>query len=54
MAAAVVRDNAKTILGEEKQLVIPGVGIQRPAVPKRNDRPLAPVFVINFLCRLLP
>jgi hypothetical protein len=32
MAAPVVRNRAEAVLGEEKQLPVPHVGVQRPAV----------------------
>src|SRR5205823_13977961 len=51
MATAIVCNHAESILGEEKQLSVPGIGIQRPSVRKRDDRAFAPVFVVD--CRAI-
>ena len=51
MATPVVRNHAETILGEEKQLAVPCIRTQRPSVRKRDDRALAPVFVVD--CRAI-
>jgi hypothetical protein len=48
MTSAVMRDDAETVLREEKHLAIPGVRIQRPSVRKRHDRTFAPVLVIDL------
>ncbi|GAB3890549.1 hypothetical protein GCM10029964_062260 [Kibdelosporangium lantanae] len=40
-ATAVVRDGAVTVGGQQEQLIIPGVGGQRPAVAE-DDRPAGP------------
>src|SRR6266478_4385201 len=48
MTAAVMRDYAETVLGEEEHLAIPGVRAQWPAMRECHDRPLAPIFVINL------
>ena len=48
MATPVVRDDAETMLREEKHLAIPSVRIERPAVRERYGRAFAPVFVIDL------
>src|SRR5215469_9824365 len=47
MTTPVVGNRTKAVLCEEKQLGVPSVGAQRPAVRKGYDRALAPVFVID-------
>src|SRR6266576_3952962 len=51
MAAPVVRNHAETILSEKQHLAVPGIGIQRPSVRKRDDWTLAPVLVVD--CRAI-
>src|SRR5438067_2886735 len=48
MAAPVMRDYSEALLREVMHLTIPRIGIQRPAVRKRDDRTLAPVLVVDF------
>ena len=48
VAAAVVRDDAVPVLGQEQHLAVPGVGVERPAVRERYDRPVAPVLVVDL------
>src|SRR5215472_13181455 len=47
MTTPVVGNRTKAVLCEEKQLGVPSVGAQRPAVRKGYDRALAPVFVVD-------
>jgi hypothetical protein len=48
VATPVVRDDAETVLREEKHLPVPHVGIQGPAVREGNGRASAPVLVVNL------
>ncbi len=48
MPAAVVRDTAKSMGCEEKHLRLPRVRTERPAVTEGDDRPFAPVLVVDF------
>jgi hypothetical protein len=47
LATPVVGDHPKAILGEQKQLAVPCIRIQRSSVRRREDRVLAPVFVVD-------
>src|SRR5262245_43849019 len=47
MATPVVGNSTKAVLCEEKQLGVPSVRAQRPAMRKRCDRAFAPVFVVD-------
>src|SRR5215469_2309068 len=51
MPAPIMRHRAKTILGQKQHLSVPCIGIERPAVRKRDDRTFAPVFVVD--CRAI-
>ena len=52
MAAAIMRDAAIAVRGEEKHLVLEGVGAERPAVAEDDWLSAAPVLVVN-LCSVL-
>ena len=45
MAATVMGNGAIAMGGHEEQLVVPGVGIERPAVAEDDGLPRAPVLV---------
>src|SRR5215472_3727269 len=47
MAATVVGYRSEAVLREEKQLGVPRVRVQRPAVRKRYHRAFAPVLVVD-------
>src|SRR5262249_13722630 len=47
MAAPVVRNHTEPVLREKKHLAVPGIRIQRPAMRKRYDRAIDPVFVVD-------
>src|SRR5262245_4996743 len=47
MPAAVVSDAAIAVVGQEKHLVFPGIGTERPTVTEDNGLAAAPVFVVN-------
>src|ERR1700759_210242 len=48
MTAAVMGNDAKTVIEEEQQLGIPIVRRERPAVRKHDRLPAAPILVIDF------
>ena len=48
VAAAVVRDAAVAVRGEEHHLVFPGVGAERPAVAEDDRLSRAPVLVVDL------
>ena len=45
MAAAVMGNDPKTVIGEEDHLGVPVVGRQRPAMAEHDGLPFAPVLV---------
>jgi hypothetical protein len=45
MAATVMRDGAKAVGRHEDRLVVPGVGIERPAMAEHDRLARAPVLV---------
>jgi hypothetical protein len=45
MAAAIMGDDPIAVIQEEKELRVPIIGGERPAVRKHDGRPAAPVFV---------
>ena len=45
MTAAVVGDGAEAVRGDEHHLVVPGVGVERPAVAEDDGLSAAPVLV---------
>src|ERR1700678_3994037 len=45
MAASVMGDDPKAVIQEEKELRVPIIGGERPAVRKHDGSPAAPVFV---------
>jgi hypothetical protein len=48
VAAAVVRDRPVTVVGEELELDLPGVGAERPAVAEDHRLPFALVGVVDL------
>jgi hypothetical protein len=47
VAAAVVRDDAVSVIAEEEHLGIPSVRIQRPAMREHDGLSFAPIFVVD-------
>jgi hypothetical protein len=47
MGTAVVCNHTETVPRKEKHLPIPRIGTQRPSVRTRDDRALAPIFVVD-------
>jgi hypothetical protein len=48
MTAAIMRDSAKSIRGEEEHLLIPRVSVERPPVTEDNGLTRAPILVKDF------
>src|SRR5207302_3522712 len=53
MAAAVMGDDAKTVMEEKQHLRVPIIGREWPAMAEHDGLPLAPVLVKDLVCRLL-
>jgi hypothetical protein len=47
VSAPVVRDHAEAVLGQEMQLAIPGIGVERPTVREGDNRAAAPVLEVD-------
>jgi hypothetical protein len=48
MTTAIVRDAAIATRGEEKHLVLEGIGVERPAVAEDDRLSGAPILVVNL------
>jgi hypothetical protein len=48
MTAAVMRDDAVSILGQEEHLILEGIGTERPAVTEDDRLALPPILVVDF------
>jgi hypothetical protein len=46
--ATIMSDNSAAVRREEQALVIPGVGVERPAMMEHYDVTLAPILVEDF------
>ena len=48
MSSAVVRDASEAARGEKEHLLVPGVGVKRPAMREDNRESSPPILVIDL------